>query len=102
MTTPIYHLFIVHGFREAYYQLSTEESNRMWARSKASSEAAGSEFIAGCNSRWCDEQIAGWGVEKFPDLASRQKCASTNEANLQYRYIDAESYLGTKVERLPS
>ncbi len=95
---PIYHLFIVRGYREAYYQLSQEEREQLWARVGESGRAAGAKVLVGCYSRWSNEVYPAWGVEEFPDLQAVQQSARTNEKNEHFRYIEAETYNGNLME----
>lgn len=100
MAEPIYHLFIVHGFREAYYQLSNQERERFWAKVGDTGKAAGAKVLVACDSRWCNEAYPGWGVEEYPNIQAAQKAARANEENQHFRYIQAETCLGTKFEGL--
>ena len=97
MSEPIYSVYLVHGFREAYYQLSAEGRNQFWTRVNETGKAAGSTSSLVCNSRWSNEHYAAWGLEEFPDLASIQQSARTHEDNEHFRYLDTETCLGTKI-----
>lgn len=102
MSGPIYNLFFVHSYREAYFQLSPEEREQFWVKVGKNSEEAGSQYGILCNSRWCNETILAWGVEEYPDLASLQrKVARADEEYQHYRYIEAESILGIKTDDSP-
>ncbi len=94
----IYHLFIVRGYREAYYQLSPEARDQLWTRVGESSRAAGAKVLVGCYSRWSNESYPAWGVEEFPDLLAVQQAARTNEKSQHFRYLEAETYNGTLME----
>lgn len=98
MSGPIYNLFIVRGYKEAYYQLSKEEQGRFWDRVGKIGDDAGARVILICYSRWGSESSAGWGIEEYPDLAAVQKNARGNEENQHYRYLDAQSILGVRWE----
>lgn len=95
---PIYHLFIVRGYREAYYQLSPEARDQLWARVGESSQAAGAKTIVGCYSRWSNETYPAWGIEEYPNLQALQQSARTNEKNQHFRYLEAETYNGVLTE----
>jgi hypothetical protein len=101
MTGPVYHLFIVHGYREAYYQLSDDGRKKFWANIDENNKAVGAKSLVVCNSRWCDESALAWGVEELADLQAVQKSARGNEENEHFRYMDAETYLGLKVASMP-
>lgn len=96
MTGPIYSLFLVHGFREAYYQLSDAERDAFWGRIESVSQAVGSKNLLTCSSRWCNEAVAAWGLEQFPDLKAVQESARLHEDNQHLRYLETETILGTK------
>lgn len=101
MATPIYHLWIVRGFREAYYQLTDAEREAFWAR--VSAIAGGeSRLVVACQARWANESCRAWGLEVYPDLATRQQATQANEANQHYRYLEAETILATKIEDFPT
>ncbi|MFT3893116.1 MAG: hypothetical protein QM730_15915 [Anaerolineales bacterium] len=95
---PIYHLFLVRGYREAYYQLSPEGRDQLWARVGESSQAAGAKTIVGCYSRWSNETYPAWGIEEYPNLQALQQSARTNEKNQHFRYLEAETYNGVLTE----
>lgn len=95
---PIYHLFIVRGYREAYYQLSPEARDQVLARFCESGTAAGAKILVGCYSRWSNETYPVWGVEEFPDLQAVQQATRVNEKNEHFRYIEAETYSGILME----
>lgn len=96
--TPIYHLFIVRSYREAYYQLSPEAREQLWSRINESSEAAGAKMLVGCYSRWSNETYPAWGVEEYPDLQALQQATRTNEKNQIFRYFEAETYNGSLMQ----
>lgn len=100
MSGPIYHLWIVHGFHEAYYQLSQEGHDRFWANAGDVPRSVGAKSILACDSRWCNEAISAWGIDEYPDLLAVQKAARLHEENQHFRYIRSESILGTKIEGL--
>ncbi len=100
MTGSIYSLFIVHGFREAYYQLSKEERDQFWTGNGENDRVTGAKNLLICDSRWCNETYAAWGIQEYPDLQAVQKATRANEDNQHFRYIEAATYLGTKMEGL--
>ena len=96
MTGPLYNLFVVYGFREAYYQLTDAEREAFWGRIESVMGTVGSKNLLTCSSRWCNEGIVAWGLEEFPDLKAVQESARLHEENLHYRYLDAVTFLGKK------
>jgi hypothetical protein len=57
MSTPIYLLVLGKGVTEAWYQLSKEEQDALWAKVQAIDERAGGKWVILCNSRWANEEI---------------------------------------------
>ena len=98
MSVPIYHLWIVRGFHEAYYQLSPEKRNQFWANAAGNPQAVGAKPIVACDSRWCNEAYSAWGIEEYPDVQAVQKATRAHEESEHFRYIKSETYLGTKIE----
>lgn len=94
----VYHLFIVRGYREAFYQLSTPERDRFWEKIMENSKAAGARSLLGCYSRWSNELYPAWGVDEFPDMQAVQQCTRANEKIQHFRYIEAETYHGLLAE----
>lgn len=102
MTGPIYKLFIIRGFREAHYQLSKEESDRLWSNVGKNEESAGAKVVVTCDIRWWNEAYANWGIVEYPDLQAVQKVTRAHEEIQLFRYVDSETYLGTKSEGFPA
>ncbi len=102
MTSPIYKLSIIRGFREAHYQFSKEENDRLWSNVGKNEESAGAKLILACDARWGNEAYANWGIIEYPDLQAVQKVTRENEDNNLFRYVDSETYLGTKIDGFPS
>jgi hypothetical protein len=94
----IYHLFIVRGFREAYYQLSPEVRDQFWARVGENTRAAGTKNLLICYARWSNEAYTAWGIDEFPNLQAVQQSTRANEKNEHFRYIEAETYEGVLME----
>jgi hypothetical protein len=102
MTGPLYHLFIVRGYREAYYQLSAAERDQFWAKVSENSAAAGVKNSFIVYSRWGSEACLAWGIEEYVDLPALLKKSARDDDYNHHRYLDAESYLGMKVDRYPT
>jgi hypothetical protein len=96
MTGPLYNLFIVHAFRESYYQLSEVERQGFWSRIESVSTATGSKNLLTCTSVWCNEAVLAWGLEVFADLHALQESARMHQDNQHLRYLETETFLGTK------
>ncbi len=98
MSKPIYAFYCVQGFKEAWYQLSKEEQDKLFAKVGDAGKSVGTKSLIMCNSRWANEETLVWGVEEYPDIEAYQKHVEELEKLEWYRYISAKSTLGTKWE----
>jgi hypothetical protein len=98
MSTPIYLLVLGKGFTEAWYNLSKAEQDKLWAKAEEIDQRAGAVWQIACNSRWADEEIFDWGVLEYPDLESYQRKVAELEEMQWWRYFEAKTILGTKME----
>ncbi len=96
--TPIYHLFMVRSYREAYYQRLPEARDQLWTRFCESGTAAGANMLVSCYSRWSNETYPVWGIEAYPNLQAVQQSAHSNEKNQHFRYLEVEGYNGVLME----
>ena len=94
MATPIRKLYMLRNYREAHYQLTQEARDRLWKKIEEDETSLGAKLLISCDSRWCNEAYAGWGVIEYPDIQAVQKTTAINENNELFRYVDSESYLG--------
>jgi hypothetical protein len=97
MSQPVYKVFIVQGFTEAWYQLSKDEQDTIWSKMEEIAKKAGVKQILTCNSHWANEESVAWGVEEYPDMETVQKVTKEQEELGWYRYITAKSILGTRM-----
>ena len=96
MAQPIYRLFM-GKMTEAWYQLSKEEQDSLWAKVAQALEKVGGKPVVGCDCRWASEQWMGFGVEVFPDIEAVQKLASLHDELNWYRYVESITVLGTEI-----
>ena len=98
MSKPIYK-FYMFRLTEAAYLLSQEEQQKMLAKHQEVMEKMGVKTIIACDSSWASDQFTYWGVEEFPDFETLQEFhRMLNEQNW-FRYFEAETILGTRVEQ---
>jgi hypothetical protein len=97
MSKPVYLSFCIQGFTEAWYQLSKEEQDKVWAKNAEINERAGAKWIIACDSRWANEGTFAWGVLEYPDMDTCQKAYEENEKLGWWRYFSVKSILGTKM-----
>ena len=95
MAGPIYKMFRA-GVKEAWYQLSKEEQDALFAKIQDAMKSVGGKSILVCNSSWNSEQWLFWGVEEFPSLEAVQEYARCLEDLNWFRYVEAEVLLGSK------
>jgi len=91
-------LFITRRYREAYYQLTPGANESFWQKIGENETSVGAKFLIACDSRWCNEKYAGWGIIDYPDAQAVQKATAANEKNDLFRYVDTDTYLGQPVE----
>jgi hypothetical protein len=94
MQGPIYKFFRVR-WTEAYYQLNPEERQALFTKIENISKEQGVKTLALCNSNWSNERWDGFGVEEFSDMEALVKHNAALAAAEWFRYIDAETMLGT-------
>ncbi len=96
MAKPIYKVFLGRPM-EAWYQLSKEEQDSLWAKNNEAFEKAGGKRMLVCDSSWASEQWLFFGVEVYPDIEAVQKYVELlNELNW-FRYMEAMTLLGTEM-----
>ena len=97
MAQAIYHLFLAKP-TEAWYQLSQEEQDKLFAKVDEARAQAGGKVIVICDSRWASEQWAFWGVEQFPDIEAVQKHKQLLNTLNWFRYVESMTFLGTEAQ----
>ncbi|MCU0487658.1 MAG: hypothetical protein MUE67_01755 [Anaerolineales bacterium] len=95
MQEPIGKVFIIQRFREAGYALSPSEREAMLAQVAVARHEYGGRLLVNAAARWSAYGIYGFGVEVFPDLGALKKHTKALEKLDWYRYVEAESFIGT-------
>jgi hypothetical protein len=98
MSGPIYLLVLGKGFKEAWYHLSKEEQDQLWAKVEEIDKRAGAEWQIACDSRWADEEIYDWVVITYPDFESYHRKVAALEELDWWRYWECKTILGTKMK----
>jgi hypothetical protein len=80
---------------EAWYQLSEEEQTKHFARLQEIMREVGAKQIVTCTPTWSAEQWMFFGVTEFPNIEAVQKSVALFNEIDHYRYIEAETMLGT-------
>ena len=68
MSTPVFLLVLGKGFTEAWYQLSKQEQDDLWARVQDVDRRAGAVWRIACDSRWADESLFDLGRDRISGL----------------------------------
>ncbi len=96
MAKPIYKLFLGR-LTEAWYQLSQEEQNSLFAKDAEALEKVGGKSVLVCDSSWASEQWPFFGVEVYPDIEAVQKYAELQNELNWFRYMESMTVLGTEI-----
>jgi hypothetical protein len=96
MTAPIYKMFYSR-MKEAWFQLSQEEQDALFAKIDAAMKSVGGTSMLMCDSTWASEKWGLWGVEQFPNLEALQEYARCLVELDWFRYCEAETLLGTQM-----
>ncbi len=94
MAEPIYKMFRVGG-KEAWYQLSKEEQDAMFAKVDEARQSVGGKVVISCDSSWASEQWLFWGVEEFPSLEAVQEFTRRLIELNWFRYVESDILLGS-------
>ena len=101
MAGPIYKMFYLR-MKEAWFQLSQEERNALFARIDEAMKSVGGKSMLTCESSWNSEKWWYWGVEEFPSMEAVQEYARLLAEVEWFRYCDSESLLGTRMQPDPA
>lgn len=93
--TVIYKMYKVRP-AEAWYQLSSAEQESLLKQVNEALDKVGGKRLVNCNSQWASDHWMGFGVEEFPSLEAQHKHTELLSALNWFRYIDADTLLGTK------
>jgi len=95
MSQKIHKLCLVRGYTEAYYQLSEEAKESLWAEVGKAIEKAGAKMATpyyGC--RWSNDKYHSFFMMEYPDVESAiADTAGVEKAGL-FRYMVSETILG--------
>ena len=97
MAQPVYKLWTVK-FKEAWYQLSKDERNSLFAQVTATLEKVGAKIVVACDASWSSEQWPFFGIEEYPDIEAVQAHAQLLNEMQWFRYVESTTALGTALE----
>ena len=81
---------------EAWYRLSKDEQDSLQAKVIENTDQLGGKFTIMCDCAWSTEEWQFWGVTEFPNIEAVQKHTAFLMELDWYRYVEAESMLGTE------
>jgi hypothetical protein len=97
MATPIY-VFTAAKMAEAWYQLSQQERDDLWAKVRANRDKIGIKNIICCDASWS----SAWEfflVDEYSDIDALHQHTELDNALQWFRYVgERVSWLGTKIE----
>jgi hypothetical protein len=98
-TLPAGGIFKLFRFRptEAAHVLPQAERQALLDREVASHAQLGVEVYT-FKTRWANESWHSWGIACYPDLDAEQRHTARLEELSWFRYFEAETLLGTRVE----
>ena len=94
MAGPVYKMFHAR-WTEAWYQLSQEQREAMFAKMTETGKRLGAKQVVVCDSSWNSEKWLFWGVEEYPNIEAVQEYAKLLDEINWFRYCEAETLLGT-------
>lgn len=97
MTQPIYKQFRGR-LTEAWYHLTKEEQESLFAKVEDALKQVGGERVVTCDARWFSDEWEGFGIEKFPDIEAVRKHKELLYEIDWYRYGQSECVLGTEMQ----
>lgn len=92
----IYKCYIGRRPTEAWFNLSQDEQKDLLSKVNQAREQAGGKTVISCDIAWSGDGTIVFGVEEFPDLEAVQKHAKLLQDINWGRYLEGDSYLGTK------
>lgn len=96
MAGPVYKMFRAQP-KEAWFQLSKEEQDALFARLSEARQSVGGKTTLFCDSSWNSEKWLYWGVEEFPSMDAVQEFARCLMEINWLRYIESDTLLGTVI-----
>ena len=97
MSQKIYKLCLIHGYTEAYYQLSDAEKQKLWADVTSAIESSGAKMTTPYyNCRWSTDKYHTFFTMEYPNIeAAIADTAGVEKAGL-FRYMVSETILGVE------
>ena len=100
MAGPVYKMFHAR-WTEAWYQLSQEQRDAMFAKMTETGERLGAKQVVVCDASWNAEKWLFWGVEEYPNIEAVQEYAKLLDEINWFRYCESETMMGTAAPQNP-
>jgi hypothetical protein len=94
MSGSIYKFFRARP-TEAFYQLNAAERQALLDKNEQIGKEMGLKQNAPYECTWGNERWAFFGIQEYPDLETLLKYEAALEAMDWFRYVEAETMLGT-------
>ena len=95
MGKSVYEL-VQFKFKEAWYALSQDERDELWAKVMELNEKAGAKVVISCHSTWSSNRWQWFMVKEYPSIETLQQHYADLDQIDWYRYGEAETSLGIK------
>ena len=97
MSTKIYKLCLIHGYTEAYYQLSAEAKQKLWDQvSAAIAQARAKMSTPYYDCRWSNDKYLTFFTMEYPNIESAMLDTAGVEKAELFRYLVSETILGVE------
>lgn len=99
MSQKIYKLVLIRGYTEAYYQLSDEKKQKLWADVSQAIDGAGAKMATPYyECRWSNDRYKTFFTMEYPTIeAAIADTTGVEKADL-FRYLTSETILGIEVK----
>lgn len=98
MAQKIYKLVLIRNYTEAYYQLSDEERQQLWADVSQTIDGAGAKMASPYyECRWSNDRYKTFFVMEYPNIEAAIADTTGVEKVGLFRYLVSETILGIEV-----
>lgn len=103
MSQKIYKLCLIHGYKEAYYQLSQAEKDELFKKITQAIEKAGAKMATPYyNSRWSNDKYMTFFTMEYPNIEAAMADTEGVEKAELFRYLISETILGVEAPQAPT
>ena len=103
MSQKIYKLCLIHGYTEAYYQLSQAEKDELFKKITQAVDKAGAKMATPYyNSRWSNDKYMTFFTMEYPNIEAAMADTEGVEKVELFRYLISETILGIEAPQAPT